>query len=251
MELIIQNDFGINPNIGTKGSAGIDFYMPDITTYEQMLAAFQAFMNTYTLTDNELRNVFKELKTSYNNHFIIPIKGIDVNKFWERHKYNIVHLFLAVSTPSFSVYRNLDDLTDSFVEHKLVYDRTLDKIGVQMWSMDHICINSGIKVMLPENTVGIFFNRSGRGKAGFDVRAQVIDSDYSGYVHLNLAMTKEYYNMQDKACHIYAGDKLTQMIILPYIKPDMYTVSADDFEKLWSARGTDRGDGAFGSTDKK
>ena len=88
-------------------------------------------------------------------------------------------------------------------------------------------------------------NKSGKGNAGFDVRAQVVDEDYAGYVHLSVAFTK------DSAVNniVYCGDKLTQMVILPVLHMDPVEVDENAYDEIMkdSARGTD----AFGSSDVK
>ena len=92
----------------------------------------------------------------------------------------------------------------------------------------------------------MFFNKSGKGNKGFDVRAQVVDEDYTGYVHLSKAYTKD--NVMDGI--VFCGDKLTQMLILPVIHKDECE-ELDETAYNEIMEGSQRGDDGFGSTDKK
>jgi deoxyuridine 5'-triphosphate nucleotidohydrolase len=88
----------------------------------------------------------------------------------------------------------------------------------------------------------IVHNKSGVGsKKGLDRLAEVIDQDYQGEIHLNVVNTSNELQV------IKPGDKLVQMIILPviYSRPEVVP-----FDELYNSN-TERGEGGFGSTDKK
>ena len=86
----------------------------------------------------------------------------------------------------------------------------------------------------------------GIGDWGFSVRAQVVDEDYSGYVHLSNAYTK---NNEDDGI-IYVGDKITQMVILPIILVNKCNeLTIDEYKELM--KNSKRGSDAMGSSDIK
>lgn len=101
-----------------------------------------------------------------------------------------------------------------------------------------ILIKSGIKMMIPDNLVGIFFNKSSIGQKGIIVGAQVVDSDYRGEIHLNVINTSHENYV------IKPGQKLTQMIIQEFQKYTFMEISEDVFDVDL----TERGAGGFGST---
>lgn len=100
-----------------------------------------------------------------------------------------------------------------------------------------ILIPSGIKVELPDDTALIAFNKSGIStKNRLQVGACVVDSDYTGEIHLHL------FNWGNSISFISPGQKLVQFVLLPYYQATLYQ-SIDDFFKE-----TERKDGGFGST---
>lgn len=101
-----------------------------------------------------------------------------------------------------------------------------------------ILIKSGIKMMIPDNYVGIFFNKSSIGQRGIVVGAQVVDSDYRGEIHLNVINTSHENYV------IKPGQKLTQMIIQEFHKYTLMEVDQNSFDQ----NTTERGAGGFGST---
>ena len=90
---------------------------------------------------------------------------------------------------------------------------------------------------------GIFFNKSGKGNQGFDVRACVVDEDYAGFVHMSCAYDKRFDTT------LYCGDKLTQMVIVPVVKTQVVEVDDTKFAELHAA--SQRGADGFGSSDVK
>jgi dUTP pyrophosphatase len=101
-------------------------------------------------------------------------------------------------------------------------------------------IPSGIKLVIPENHAGIFFNKSGIAIKGLQVGACVVDADYRGEVHLNV------HNHSDKIVRVEAGQKLVQMLIIPVIMNSFDEVSNEFYELMYN--NTERGSGGFGST---
>lgn len=108
-----------------------------------------------------------------------------------------------------------------------------------------VLIPSGIKVIPPKNYALIVYNKSGvAAKRGFDVMACVIDSDYRNEMHLSLLNTTQGELI------IKPGEKLVQMI-LSYVPPSNFIEISHDEYLAHPEYDTIRGEGGFGSTDKK
>ena len=104
---------------------------------------------------------------------------------------------------------------------------------------ESIFIKSGLKMVIPEGQSLLMVNKSGWGKKGLVVGAQLVDSDYRGEVHLNLwNISKEYVRLD-------AGMKIVQGMIIPV--PNLPPMQIDE-EEFSVYDNTDRGDGGFGST---
>lgn len=98
-------------------------------------------------------------------------------------------------------------------------------------------IQTGIAVAIPEGCVGLVFARSGIAtKYGLAPanKVGVIDSGYRGEIIVALQ------NSGHAPVQIVNGDRIAQLVIVPYVAPDIEVV-----EEL---NETDRGTGGFGST---
>lgn len=98
-------------------------------------------------------------------------------------------------------------------------------------------VNTGISIALPNNTFGAIFARSGLAtKQGLRPAncVGVCDSDYRGPYVVAL------HNDTDFAQIIKSGDRIAQLVILPFISAEFNVV--DDLDI------TERGNGGFGST---
>lgn len=98
-------------------------------------------------------------------------------------------------------------------------------------------INTGISLQIPENHVGLILDKSSIGIKGIKTFAGVIDSIYRGEIIVALE------NTTSSPIVFHAGDKVAQMLIMPYSAPDITFV--DDAADLGD---TERGSGGFGST---
>ena len=97
-----------------------------------------------------------------------------------------------------------------------------------------IKIDSGVHVEIPAGYVGFL-----KAKSGLNVKygitcTGVIDAGYTGSI-----VVKLYNNGSDDVL-FERGDKITQLVILPIVCPDL--VQVDSLED------TERGDAGFGST---
>lgn len=227
-DLKIYNGFGITPT-NTHVSAGTDYCVPNIDdNNDQMVErALSAFEKSY----GQSREDLLELRQTLIDHHIT------------KNLTNIMHLYLALYSAKMADLSKYGCI-DYFVKHYLVFDVN-GVPGVQLQLNDTLFINSGIKVALPHGYAGVYLNKSGKGNAGFDVRAQVVDEDYTGYVHLSQAFTKD----ADFKNVVYCGDKLTQMLILPVLHTTPVEVSEAEYMEEMS--GSQRGDDGFGSSDIK
>ena len=233
--LKILNVFGITP--ATNGiSAGMDFFVPKFNGMEKSDKVLEAFAKSYDLDKSYMENIIDRL--------ILEVSAVFGSEYAENNELNLLQLFLCLDSPMFDNNTLSDENVGIFVEEYLCF--TKDKTpGIYMQLDDHIKINSGIKVALDHNCCGVFFNKSGRGTKGFDVRACVIDEDYSGYVHMSLAYTKD----NDFDGKLYCGDKLVQLLILPVEHTEAKEITEDEYNKLMDK--SERGDKGFGSSDVK
>ena len=100
-----------------------------------------------------------------------------------------------------------------------------------------VLINTGLSVEIPEQTFGAIFARSGLAtKQGLRPAncVGIIDSDYRGEIMVAL------HNDIAETQIISPGDRIAQMILLPYL-PMIFT-------EVNELTDTTRGNGGFGST---
>lgn len=118
------------------------------------------------------------------------------------------------------------DLTCVALEH----DEELD-----VWTF-----HTGLCMEIPKGYVGLLFPRSSIYKTGMSLCncVGVIDSDYRGEVTAKM----HFSNISDKMDPYGEGDRIVQMIVLPY--PMVKYVEVAELGN------TDRGSGGYGSTGK-
>lgn len=235
--LKILNKFGITPT-NNYVSAGADFYVPYFDE-DKKDEAFLSFQSSYKVNKYDIENVLTIIRYTINNE-----KSIDIDN---KALYNSTMLFFALHSSSIESYgNNLYGKISLFVNKYLTFDE-IGTPGIILDLNDTLFINSGIHVALFPGTAGIFLNKSGKGNAGFDVRAQVVDEDYTGPVHLSVAYTKDTNETSKRT--IFCGDKLIQMVILPVINCEYVEVTSDEYYEIMSD--SERGDNMLGSSDVK
>ena len=117
--------------------------------------------------------------------------------------------------------------------------------GLDLYAVENISIldgdcakiKTGISVEIPNGYFGAIFARSGLStKQGLRPAncVGVVDSDYRGEVIVPL------YNDSSETRTVCAGDRVAQMVIIPYAKVELEEVDELD--------NTERGTGGFGST---
>ena len=99
---------------------------------------------------------------------------------------------------------------------------------------DSFVINTGVHVELPAGTVGFLKSKSGLNVNYGIVSEGVIDEGYTGAIRVKL------YNNSGTPVRFKRGEKITQLVILPCIIPEIE--QADKLDE------TERGDRGFGST---
>lgn len=96
------------------------------------------------------------------------------------------------------------------------------------------CIDTGVHVEIPRGYVGMLKSKSGLLFRHNVTSEGVVDAGYTGSIRVNLM------NHSDWHYTVHAGDKITQLVILPILTPELEVVS--------SLGDTERGAGGFGST---
>lgn len=93
---------------------------------------------------------------------------------------------------------------------------------VTVYHNQRVLITTGISIAIPEGYVGIIKSRSSLALySGLDVEAGVIDSDYRGPIGVLV-----HNRSEDPAPRqIIAGDRIAQMLIVPYAASEVAVVS--------------------------
>lgn len=115
-------------------------------------------------------------------------------------------------------------------------DAGLDLYSMQdgyVYAGEHAIFDTGVHVEIPPGYVGLITSKSGLMAKGITSRG-TIDSGYTGSIKAVL------FNHGDKGYLIRKGDKITQLVLLPIITPELEIV-----ERLEE---TERANGGFGST---
>lgn len=103
----------------------------------------------------------------------------------------------------------------------IIYPHSVEKIPL------------GLGLCLPDGYAAFVFPRSGLSSQGIIANIPPIDSGYRGEIHAIVS------NNTDRPYHVETGARIGQLVVLPVVIPDYVT-----------ERGSERGDGAFGSTGK-
>lgn len=101
-----------------------------------------------------------------------------------------------------------------------------------------VTIPTGLKMEIPAGFYGMIAPRSGiASKNGVIAVIGIIDCDFRGEICVTLI------NTGDKDFEVITGDRIAQMVIMPYVKAEFVAV-----EELGQ---TERGEGGFGHTGVK
>lgn len=116
--------------------------------------------------------------------------------------------------------------------------------GLDLYAMDTKIVpakesaifDTGVHVELPEGTAGLLKSKSGLNTKHGITSEGVIDVGYTGSIVAKL------YNHSGTDYKVNAGDKITQLVIVPILTPEL--------ELVESLGETERGNKGFGSTGK-
>ena len=118
-----------------------------------------------------------------------------------------------------------------------------DDAGLDLYSREHRVIyphssatfDTGVHVEIPQCYVGMIKSKSGLNVKYGLTSEGVLDCGYTGSIRVKL------YKHSSEAYTVAAGDKISQLVIMPSIAPELELVKAFGAE-------TERGDNGFGST---
>ena len=114
------------------------------------------------------------------------------------------------------------------------------KLNITLLPGSRILIPSGIQTAIYPGTMLMAANKSGVStKQGLVYTAEIVDSDYSGEIHLGIA------NFTDEPTIITTGQKLIQFIHTPVILSKPNEITKEEYN-LYHMNST-RGDKGFGS----
>jgi len=99
-----------------------------------------------------------------------------------------------------------------------------------------VFIDSGVHIQIPIDIAGVLISKSGLNVKHGITSTGLIDPDYTGSIGVKL------YNNSGTDYRITAGDKISQIMFIPYITA--FFKVEDNLDE------TERGDGGFGSTGK-
>lgn len=109
-------------------------------------------------------------------------------------------------------------------------------VDAVIYHSDSVKIDTGVHVAIPAGYVGMVKSKSGLNVRYNITSEGVIDCGYTGSIVVKL------YNHGNCSVRIEKGQKISQLVLLPIITPELELV--DNLES------TDRGNGGFGSTGK-
>lgn len=95
-------------------------------------------------------------------------------------------------------------------------------------------VDTGVHVVLPHGCAGLLVSKSGLNVKHAITSTGLIDEGYTGSIVVKL------YNHGSEDHEFEAGDKITQLVVLPVVREPLEQVSAFN--------ATERGDAGFGST---
>ena len=105
-----------------------------------------------------------------------------------------------------------------------------------IYAKENHIFDTGVHIELPKNTAGFLKSRSGLYMNHGITSEGVVDEGYVGSIRVNLI------NHSDTPYVVNKGDKISQLVILPILKPTIEIVA--DLED------TERGENGFGSSGK-
>lgn len=239
--MIIYNGFSKTPTRNFQ-AAGIDFFIPDIDGFksqEQIDVAKEGLKKSYKLTDDDIEKFWLTVDS---------LATEEQNKMIGNQRWNLLHLFYGLKSVDWYCNHKEESFTkqvDHFLDNYLRVSKD-GKLGIACKFSDMLFLNSGIKVALKPYTALEFKNKSGKGTAGWSVKACLVDEDYAGYMHLSMQYL--WYDSENGGT-IYVGDKLTQGVVFETKTDNAEEVDEEKYNEIM--KNSQRGADAFGSSDVK
>lgn len=97
-----------------------------------------------------------------------------------------------------------------------------------------VAVDTGVHVALPHGCAGLLVSKSGLNVRHGVTSTGLIDEEYTGSIVVKL------YNNEGEDYSFEAGDKISQLVVIPVVREPLDQVSAFN--------ATERGDNGFGST---
>lgn len=110
--------------------------------------------------------------------------------------------------------------------------RTPKAVTVPMYGS--VTVNTGVHVALPHGCAGLLVSKSGLNVKHDITSTGLIDEGYTGSIVVKL------YNHGGEDCAFEAGDKISQLVVIPVV--------CEQLEQVSAFNATERGDNGFGST---
>lgn len=107
-------------------------------------------------------------------------------------------------------------------------------IPITLMPHSAVIIDTGVHIEIPEGYVGMLKSKSGLNVNQSILSEGVIDHGYTGTIRVKL------YNHGDRTVIFNRGDKITQLVIMPFLAAKF--VHVDEFAA------SERGNSGFGST---
>lgn len=224
-----------NPSRGYPTDAGIDFYVPKFTP--------QFIKDLKDKNPDIFKSSTLNYSSSYSNGLIASSSCCGT---------------LTLQNPPVTVNYDLEDKNDN----NFRFDEEKGENYFLLPPHGKVLIPSGLKSrMVSSGRALIASNKSGvASKHGIIFGAQVVDYTYQGEIHINVI------NTSTKVVRIYENMKLIQFIETPIFTSEIEVTEINlsgtlegglekvlelESKNFYKGMITDRGDGGFGSTDKK
>lgn len=205
----------ITPQKGSEGAAGLDIFIPSPTTASDEVFDF---MKNKCLASTDDVVAKKSIEMRFDS-----FKSMDPEKaFWEAVVLYNIYCFKQKKR---YVHSSLDN---NFRQYRLELNHG-----------EKITIPTGLSASIPHGYALDFLNKSGiASKAGLQIGAELIDEDYKGIMHMNVACNSS------ESAYLTCGMKLVQAILIKtyYDEVEVECVRGKINET------SERGDGGFGST---
>lgn len=106
--------------------------------------------------------------------------------------------------------------------------------AVTVPAYESVTVDTGVHVALPHECAGLLVSKSGLNVKHDITSTGLIDEEYTGSIVVKL------YNHGGEDYEFEAGDKITQLVVIPVV--------CEPLEQVTAFNATERGDNGFGST---